>query len=172
MDAICCRSLASRLEVPVSWRVRNLCSMSWNLIATVNHWFRSPVNILKSTSMRPISRKYMISPLGIKTTIYQVLSSASAPLGNSACTIVTKFYQLVPSGSSSHVASCNWLRRCSARIPNGPTEQLRQSMITTQGISLSLGKDPPMVNRCTATAIGWPGNATCQYRSTCSTTMW
>ena len=134
MSVRCCSSLALRATVPVPWPSQNLCSLSWTLMDDARRQFRRLVTAFQSNSTRTTPPKIMLAPLGIRTTVYHVLSLDISPSRNSACTMATTFCQLVASGLSSRVSSIKHWRRCSARIPNRPPERFRRSLRTAQEI--------------------------------------
>ena len=116
MAISCCSRLSSRSEVPFPWPAQKLCITSCKLIADVIWRFRRMVTDFHITSNRPIYLKSPLAPLGIRTTFYHVLSSASVSSWNSAYTMATILCQLVASGMSSPVESINHWRRCSTHI--------------------------------------------------------
>ena len=95
MAVIWCSRLASRAAVPVPRPITNPCRESWNLMADVSRRIRRLVTAFQSTLNSPISLKYPLAPLVIKTNVYNMLSLASVPLQNSACTMAPTFCQVV-----------------------------------------------------------------------------
>ena len=79
---ICWRRLASRVVVPVPRPARNPCSTSWNLMAAVIWRFRRLVTVFQSTSTSLIPLNSPLVPLGIRTNVCHMLSSASVPSRN------------------------------------------------------------------------------------------
>ena len=142
---------------------RNLCSMSWNVIATVSRRFKSLVTVFQKTSTSPIPWKSPLVSLGINTAVYHMHSLARFPSQNAFCAMATTFYQLVASGVSSQVAEIIHWWRSSALIPDGPPEWLRQSLRTAQEISSSSGIESSTRDGCNPTVICCPGGGTCRY---------
>ena len=129
----CWTSLASRVEDPVPCPAQNLWRELWYEIATASQRLRRLATAFQSTLRSPIPQKshfYFI----IRTTVCHVHSSESVPSWNTACTMVTTFSQLVPSGELYRVVAISHWRRFFACIPEGPPERFRQSLRTAQAI--------------------------------------
>ena len=88
--------------------------------------------VLHKTSTITPPWKYLMSPFGIKTTIYHVLSLERVLLWNTTWKIYTTFLQFVASGASARVTSLRHLRRCYTRIPDRLPERFRRIRITAQ----------------------------------------
>ena len=137
--------------------------MSWR--------FRRLVIAFQSTSTSTIPLNCPLTPLGIRTTVCHMLYSASVTSLNSACKMAATFFYFVASGVSSHVASINHWRRCSARIFNGPPKRFCQILHTAQEISSSSGMESSTRKGCTPMGVGCPGGGTFRYTSAHSAVM-
>ena len=171
MDLICWSRLDLEVSFPIPQPAQNPFSTSWNLTAVVSRWFRRLVTVFQSTSTITIPLKSPIAPLGIRTTVCRMLSSARSPSRNDAWKMATTFWQLVASGVSSRVASINHWRRCSAYISNGPPKQFRQSLCTAQAIYSSSRMESSTGKGWSYLGIGCTGGGTCRYSLTHSAIM-
>ena len=138
MAVSCWRSLASRAVVPVLRPDQNPWSVSWKEIADVSRQLRRLAIYFQRTSTNQIPRTPPF-PFGMITTVCHMHSSASVPSRNASYTMTTTLSQLVASGESSPIVEISHWRRCSACIPEGPPEQFRKILCTTQAISSSSG---------------------------------